>query len=232
MIIEMKNCVKKYGSGENIVYALHGVDLEIEEREICVILGPSGSGKSTLLNVIGGLDFVDSGTVIIQGNDLSHTTIKELSNYRRAGIGFVFQSYNLISDLTAKENIESVLDIADNPLDFEEVIFALGINPFMDRFPNELSGGQQQRVAIARAMIKNPKLLLCDELTGALDTESSKEILSYVETLNQTFNTTVLIITHNEAIKEMADRVVCIKDGKIISNTKCMNKKPAEELIL
>jgi len=143
MIIKMKNCVKKYGSGENIVYALNGVDLEIEEREICVILGPSGSGKSTLLNVIGGLDFVDSGTVIILGNDLSHTTMKELSYYRRTEIGFVFQSYNLISDLTAKENIETVLDITENPLDFEEVIIALGIKPFIDRFPNELSGGQQ-----------------------------------------------------------------------------------------
>ena len=232
MFIEMKNAVKKYGTGEATVYALNGIDMFLEEGKIYVILGPSGSGKSTLLNMIGGLDTLDSGSIVIGGRDISRATKKDLTDYRCEDIGFVFQFYNLIPDLTVQENIEVVSDISENPLDINEVMEALDIAKYKLRFPKELSGGQQQRVAIARAMIKNPKLLLCDELTGALDTKSSKDVLKRIQSMNDTYKTTVVIITHNLNIADMADRIIKIIDGKVVTNTKNADKKRVEEMEL
>ena len=230
MFIEINNAVKKYGKGDALVYALDGADFELEKSKICVILGPSGSGKSTLLDIIGGLDSMDSGTLRVGSKSLENADQKQLTEYRRVDVGFVFQSYNLIPDLTVRENIEVVADISENPLDIDEVLEALEMEPYMSRFPRELSGGQQQRVAIARALVKNPKLLLCDELTGALDTKSSKEVLKYIVKVNERFRTTVIIVTHNEEIQYMADCITRIKDGKVISNTVNNEKKSVEEL--
>lgn len=218
MFITLKNATKKYGEGESLVYALDHANLEIEKGEICVILGPSGSGKSTLLNMLGGLDHLDEGEIIVGERNLSGYKNNMLTDYRKEDVGFVFQFYNLIPDLTVVENIEVVSDIADNPLNTDEVLEAMGMEKYRYRFPKELSGGQQQRVAIARAIIKNPKLLLCDELTGALDTKSSKAVLEFIEKINQLYKTTTVIITHNEAIAKMADRIICIKDGKAQEN--------------
>ncbi len=228
----MKDGVKKYGKGEAQVFAMDRVGLEIERREICVILGPSGSGKSTLLNMLGGIDRMDSGTLAIDDVRVSDLSIRDLTEYRRNDVGFVFQFYNLIQDLTVMENIQVVSDIATHPLPINEVIESLGLTTLVHRFPSELSGGQQQRTAIARAIIKNPKLLLCDELTGALDSKSSKEVLQYIEKINQTLGMTILIITHNATISQMADRVVQLRDGKVVSNTKITEKVRAEDLVL
>lgn len=232
MFIQLKNAKKQYGTGEAAVYALDGADLSVGQGQIYVILGPSGSGKSTLLNMIGGLDSLDSGSISVAGRDISKAGKKELTNYRRSAVGFVFQFYNLIPDLTVQENIEVVSDIAENPLDIEEVLTSLDLEKYRRRFPKELSGGQQQRVAIARALIKNPKLLLCDELTGALDTKASRQVLKFVEKVNRQFGTTIIIITHNEAIAGMADYIVRIKDGRIVSNEENKNKLPAQDLEL
>lgn len=232
MFIALKNATKKYGEGESLVYALDNANIEIEKGEICVILGPSGSGKSTLLNMLGGLDHLDEGEIIVGDRNLSGYKNNMLTDYRKEDVGFVFQFYNLIPDLTVKENIEVVSDISENPLDIEEVLEAMGMQKYRYRFPKELSGGQQQRVAIARAIIKNPKLLLCDELTGALDTRSSKSVLEFIEKINKLYKTTTVIITHNEAIAEMADRVIYIKDGKTHENRINLQKKAAAELEL
>lgn len=218
MFIRLKNATKKYGEGESLVYALDHANLEIKKGEICVILGPSGSGKSTLLNMLGGLDHLDEGEIIVGDRNLSGYKNNMLTDYRREDVGFVFQFYNLIPDLTVAENIEVVSDIAENPLNIDEVLEAMGMEKYRFRFPKELSGGQQQRVAIARAIIKNPKLLLCDELTGALDTRSSKSVLEFIEKINQLYKTTTVIITHNEAIVKMADRIIYFKDGKAQEN--------------
>lgn len=232
MFICLKNAVKKYGSGEALVYALDHAELTLDVGEICVILGPSGSGKSTLLNMLGGLDTLDEGELIVAGRKVSGFSREQRTDYRREDVGFVFQFYNLIPDLTVEENIEVVADISDKPLAMDEVLSALDIEKYRRRFPKELSGGQQQRVAIARAMIKNPKLLLCDELTGALDTKSSKQVLKFVEKMNGQFGTTVIIITHNEAIAGMADRIVRLRDGRICENRGNGQKIPAAELML
>lgn len=232
MYITLKHAVKQYGQGETAVYALDDASFELEKGKICVILGPSGSGKSTLLNMLGGLDTLDAGELIVDGKTLTGLNKKKLTEYRKKDVGFVFQFYNLIPDLTVEENIEVVSDIADAPLDIEEVLQALDIEKYRRRFPKELSGGQQQRVAIARAMIKNPKLLLCDELTGALDTKSSKNVLKFVEKMNRQYGTTIIIITHNEAIAQMADRIIWIKDGKTAKSQNNENKIPAESLEL
>ena len=232
MFIIWKNATKKYGEGESLVYALDHADIGIEEGEICVILGPSGSGKSTLLNMLGGLDHLDEGEIVVGDRNLSDYKNNMLTDYRKEDVGFVFQFYNLIPDLTVEENIEVVSDIAENPLNIDEVLEAMGMTKYRYRFPKELSGGQQQRVAIARAIIKNPKLLLCDELTGALDTKSSKTVLEFIEKINQLYKTTTVIITHNEAIAKMADRVIYIKDGKARENSLNPEKVSASELAL
>ena len=215
MLIELKDAVKQYGSGDTAVYALDHASFQLEQGKICVILGPSGSGKSTMLNMLGGLDTLDSGTLIVGGKNIMALSPEGRTDYRKEDVGFVFQFYNLIADLTVEENVQVVADIAPNPLPMDQVLDALEITKYRRRFPRELSGGQQQRVAIARAMIKNPKLLLCDELTGALDTHSSRTVLEFVEKMNREFGTTILIITHNESIAQMADRIIWIKDGRI-----------------
>ena len=232
MFIDIKDARKHYGEGETLVNALDGGSLSLGEGRIYVILGPSGSGKSTLLNMIGGLDSLDSGEITISGRNISRSDKKKMTDYRREDVGFVFQFYNLIPDLTVQENIQVVADIAKQPMDIEEVMKALDIDKYKNRFPKELSGGQQQRVAIARALIKNPKILLCDELTGALDSKSSKNVLKFIEKVNEQFKTTIIIITHNEAIADMADTVIRIKDGQVASCTDNNNKRSAEELEL
>ena len=217
MLIEIENGRKTYGSKETAINALDGINCSFEQGKIYVILGPSGSGKSTFLNMLGGLDTLDEGSITVDGRHLEKATKKELSEYRRSEIGFVFQFYNLIPDLTVEENIQVVAEIADCPMNIDDVLQTLEIAQYRYRFPRELSGGQQQRVAIARAIIKNPKLLLCDELTGALDTKSSRQVLRFIQKINEEYSTTILIITHNEAIADMADGVLRIRDGKAAS---------------
>ncbi len=223
MFIEIKNARKSYGKGEAQVNALDGIDISLEEGNIYAILGPSGSGKSTLLNILGGIDLPDSGTVMVDGTELTKLSKKQMCEYRRKSVGFVFQFYNLIPDLTVRENVQSVRDISDSPFDIDEMLEALGIKENASRFPRELSGGQQQRGSIARALVKNPKILLCDELTGALDSESSKMVLQFLDKIHKEYGTTVVIVTHNEAISQMADVVIRIQDGnvkKVIENEK------------
>lgn len=219
MAIEIRDAVKKYGRGESEICALDHVNLRIEKGEVCVILGPSGSGKSTLLNMIGGLDRLDAGTVTVEGVELTKQNRKELTEYRRKNVGVVFQSYNLIAELTVQENIRVVADIAEHPLALAELMEDLGLSRHAKHFPSELSGGQQQRCAIGRALIKNPAILLCDEPTGALDSASAREVLAILEQINRKYHTTVIIITHNEAVAGMADRVIRLHDGKVKSNT-------------
>ncbi len=232
MFINLKNAKKYYGKGESEVRALDGASLELKEGGVYVILGPSGSGKSTLLNMLGGLDSLDDGVLEIGGAKVSGMKDKELVEYRRSDVGFVFQFYNLIPDLTVKENIQVVSDITEKSLSIDEVMEAVDIKKYENHFPSELSGGQQQRVSIARALIKNPKILLCDELTGALDSKSARLVLKFIEEVNKKFHTTIIIITHNEAIAGMADRIIRIKDGQVSSNTENSNKMTVEELVL
>ncbi len=232
MLIELKDAVKQYGSGDNAVYALDHASFQLDQGKICVILGPSGSGKSTMLNMLGGLDTLDSGALTVGGKNIMSLTPEGRTDYRKEDVGFVFQFYNLIADLTVEENIQVVADIAPTPLPMDQVLNALEITKYRHRFPRELSGGQQQRVAIARAMIKNPKILLCDELTGALDTHSSRTVLEFVEKMNREFGTTILIITHNESIAQMADRIIWIKDGKIDRQEDNPQRVPAADLAL
>lgn len=229
MYIEVKDAVKKYGTGESELYALNHVSLSLEKGEICVILGPSGSGKSTLLNMLGGMDRLDEGSITIDGQEITKLSRKALGEYRRKKIGVVFQSYNLIPELTVRENIRVVEDISQNPLSLSELLEKLGLTDHATHFPSELSGGQQQRCAIGRALIKNPALLLCDEPTGALDSVSSREVLRMLAEVNEAYHTTIVMITHNEGIAQMADRIVRIHDGQIISNLK-QKKKNVEEL--
>ena len=232
MFINVVNAKKQYGTGEAAVYALDNVNFSLDKGKICVILGPSGSGKSTLFNMLGGLDSLDSGYIEVDGRKITGLSKKALTEYRKKSIGFVFQFYNLIPDLTVEENVQVVEETAQNPLSINEILKALDIEKYRYRFPKELSGGQQQRVAIARAMVKNPDLLLCDELTGALDTKSSRMVLKFIEQLNREYKTTILIITHNEAIAELADTVVRIKDGKIASVVENAKKSTADEIKL
>ncbi len=234
MLIEIKDARKEYGSGESLVKALDGVYLSLDEGKVYVVLGPSGSGKSTLLNMLGGLDVLTSGEIIVDGINISKANKKEMTEYRRKIIGFVFQFYNLVPDLTALENIEVVSDISnkESNLDIDEIMESLEISNLKDRFPRELSGGQQQRIAIARALVKNPKILLCDELTGALDTKSSRSVLKVIEKVNQKYHTTIMIITHNEAIQGIADVIIRFKDGQVHSIEDNKNKITADELEL
>ncbi len=230
MFLEIKGIKKSFGSGSSHVDVLKGLNLEIEKGEICVLLGPSGSGKSTLLNIIGGIDWADEGSICIDGERLENMNEKKLSLYRRKHLGYVFQMYNLISNLTVRENIEVGAYLSDQPLDVEELLHTLGIYEHQRKLPNQLSGGQQQRTAIGRAIVKNPDILLCDEPTGALDYNTSKEILKLIETVNQKYGNTVIMVTHNDAIKDMADRVVKLRDGMIRWNYINEKKLSATEL--
>ncbi|MFL8673430.1 ABC transporter ATP-binding protein [Clostridioides sp. GD02404] len=215
MFIEINNLCKSYKSEDIETIALKNANISLNKGEIGVILGPSGSGKSTLMNILGGLDSADSGEVIVDGIDIVKLSDDELVEYRREKTGFIFQSYNLIPHLTVLENIEIIQNISKLPLDINEVLESVGLIDKKNRFPRELSGGQQQRVAVARAIIKNPAILLCDELTGALDYESAIDVLSLVQEINRKFNTTILIITHNAAIGEMANRIYKFRSGEV-----------------
>jgi putative ABC transport system ATP-binding protein len=216
MFIATNNLSREYHTGAVTTTALSGVSISLEQGEIGVILGPSGSGKSTLMNILGGIDRPDNGTAEIDGIDITKLDDEKLCEFRRGKIGFIFQSYNLIPHLTVTENIEVIEHISASPLDMMEVLDAVGMTSKKDRFPHELSGGEQQRVAIARAAVKNPKLLLCDELTGALDYESAIEALSLIQSIHKKFKTTILIITHNAAISAMANRVFRLRSGKLM----------------
>lgn len=230
MFIEVKNLSKYFETTSQKFCALSNINFEVEQGEIVVILGPSGSGKSTFMNIIGGLDTDYTGDVIVDGIALRTLNNSALCEYRRQKAGFVFQFYNLIPNLTVKENVEVCSDISETSLDIPEVLAAVGIEDKSDRFPKELSGGQQQRVSIARAVVKNPKLLLCDEPTGALDYASSKETLVLLEKVNQKYGTTMIIITHNAAIADMADTVVTLRSGEITHIKKNTEKVKAEEI--
>ena len=230
MFVEVSNIKKSYGEGGSYVQVLKGVSAQIEKGEMCVIQGTSGSGKSTLLNCIGGLDTVDSGSIKIDGKEICGLKGEKLSDYRRATHGFIFQFYNLIPNLTVRENIQVCEYLTKDPLDMNELLEVLGLTEHQNKFPSQLSGGQQQRCAIARALIKNPKLLLCDEPTGALDSKTSRDILVLLEEINRKYGTTMLIVTHNNSIKNMVDHVIYIKDGEISKNYKNEIKVPASEL--
>ena len=230
MFLEIKGIKKSFGSGVSHVDVLKGIDLEIEKGEFCVLLGPSGSGKSTLLNIIGGIDGADAGSITIQGEQLEGMKEKKLSLYRRKHLGYIFQMYNLIPNLTVRENIEVGAYLSDRPLDVDELLETLGLYEHQRKLPNQLSGGQQQRTAIGRAIVKNPDILLCDEPTGALDYNTSKEILKLIETVNHKYGNTIVMVTHNDAIKDMADRVVKLRDGMIRRNYQNEQKIPAADL--
>ena len=230
MFLEIKGIKKSFGAGESRVDVLKGIDLEIEKGEFCVLLGPSCSGKSTLLNIIGGIDGADAGSITIQGERLEDMKEKKLSLYRRKHLGYIFQMYNLIPNLTVRENIEVGAYLSDRPLDVDELLGTLGLYEHQRKLPNQLSGGQQQRTAIGRAIVKNPDILLCDEPTGALDYNTSKEILKLIETVNHKYGNTIVMVTHNDAIKDMADRVVKLRDGMIRRNYQNEQKIPAADL--
>jgi putative ABC transport system ATP-binding protein len=230
MFIEITNLKKSYETGEVVTEVLKGVSMTLNKGEIGVILGPSGSGKSTLLNIIGGIDRSDAGKVIVDSEDITTLKDDKLTDYRRDKIGFIFQFYNLIPNLTVGENIEVVSNISDKPLNTDEVLKAVGMLEKKYRFPKELSGGEQQRVAIARAVVKNPKLLLCDEPTGALDFITSREILKLLQKVNKEFGTTILMITHNGAISDMANKVFKVRSGEIVEQFENEVILPAERI--
>ena len=230
MFLEISNIKKSFGNGENKTEVLKGVNIQIEKGEICVLLGPSGSGKSTLLNIIGGIDNADSGYISINGEKTKDMNEKRLTQYRRKHLGYVFQAYNLIPNLTVKENIEVGAYLSKSPLEIDELLKTLGLYEHRHKIPNQLSGGQQQRTAIGRAIVKNPDILLCDEPTGALDYKTSKEILKLMEDVNKKYGNTIVMVTHNDAIKNMADRVVKMRDGQIRDNYKNKSKTPASKL--
>ncbi len=224
MFIEIKDLKKSFGENENKIEVLHGIDLKINKGTFCVLLGPSGSGKSTLLNIIGGIDHYDSGSITINGQKREQMNDKALTLYRRKHLGYIFQMYNLIDNLTVRENIEVGAYLSKDPLNTDEIIETLGLNDVQHKIPNQLSGGQQQRTAIGRAIIKNPDILLCDEPTGALDYKTAKEILKLIEDINKKYGSTIIMVTHNEAIKQIADQIVTLHDGKIRSSYQNDNK--------
>lgn len=228
--VEINGIKKHFGAGDNKIEVLKGIDLEIEKGEMCVLLGPSGSGKSTLLNIIGAIESADEGTITVNGEKTRLMSEKQLTQYRRKHLGYVFQMYNLIPNLTVRENIELGAYLSDNPLDIDELMEILGISDQADKLPSQLSGGQQQRTSIGRAIVKNPDILLCDEPTGALDYNTSKEILKLLEDVNQKYGNTVIMVTHNDAIKNMADRVFTLRDGEIRKNYINENKVSAKDL--
>ena len=230
MFMEISNIKKSFGEGESKVEVLKGINANIEKGEFCVLLGPSGSGKSTLLNIIGGIDSADSGFITINGEKTADMSEKALTAYRRKHLGYVFQMYNLIPNLNIKENIEIGAYLSDKPLDVDELLHTLGLYEHRHKLPNQLSGGQQQRTAIGRAIVKNPDILLCDEPTGALDYNTSKEILKLIEDVNKKYGNTIIMVTHNDAIKNMADRVITLRDGMIRKNYVNESKISAVEL--
>lgn len=215
MFLEIKDLKKSFGTDPNKTEVLKGINFEVNKGEFCVLLGPSGSGKSTLLNIIGGIDGADSGYISIDGEKIKDMDEKTLTKYRRKHLGYIFQMYNLIPNLNVKENIEVGAYLSDNPLDIDDLLKTLGLYEHRHKLPNQLSGGQQQRTSIGRAIVKNPDILLCDEPTGALDYNTSKEILKLIEEVSHKYGTTVIMVTHNDAIKNMADRVVKLRDGQI-----------------
>lgn len=230
MYLEVKDLVKTYGTGDIRTKALRGVTASVAEGDLCVIQGPSGSGKSTFLNCIGGLETPDAGSIIVDGKEIAGLSMADLAEYRRESLGFIFQFYNLVPNLTVKENIEVCAYLTKDPLDLDELMDTLGLTELKSKFPSQLSGGQQQRCAIARALIKNPRLLLCDEPTGALDSHTSRGILTLLETVNRRYGTTMLIVTHNNAIKDMVDQVLVIRDGMVAEDYRNDRKIPAAEL--
>lgn len=228
--IEVIDESKYYKMGETTIHANEKINFTVEKGEVAVILGPSGAGKSTVLNILGGMDTCDDGQVIVDGTDIAQFKHKELTTYRRDDVGFVFQFYNLVPNLTAKENVELASQIVPDALDPEEILRSVGLGERMDNFPSQLSGGEQQRVTIARALAKKPKLLLCDEPTGALDYETGKQILAILQAAAKENGTTVVIITHNSAIAPMADRVIQINDARVRKQTLNPAPKSVEEI--
>lgn len=230
MYLEVKDMKKSYGKDTSYIQVLKGITTGVERGQMCVIQGTSGSGKSTFLNCIGGLDTMDSGSVKVDGKEIFGLRPDALSDYRRDNLGYIFQFYNLVPNLTVRENIQVCEYLSENPLDMEELLNTLGLSEHRNKFPSQLSGGQQQRCAIARALIKNPKLLLCDEPTGALDSKTSRDILILLEKINEKYGTTMLIVTHNNSIKNMVHKVMIIKDGQIKKDYINEARVPAAEL--
>lgn len=228
MYLKIDNIKKSYGTGDSRVDVLKGINCGVNKGEICVLLGPSGSGKSTLLNILGGIDKADGGSVTIGEDKIENFNDKQLSQYRRKHLGYIFQSYNLVPNLTVRENIEVGAYLSDKPLPIDELIELLGLEAHKNKRPNQLSGGQQQRTSIGRAIVKNPDLLLCDEPTGALDYNTSKEILKLIEDINNKYGSTIVIVTHNVAISQMAHQVINLRDGRIRSDVKNDNRLAAE----
>lgn len=230
MSIKVKGLRKKYGSTKVSAEILKGIDFEIKDGEVLAILGPSGSGKSTLLNLLGGLDSADSGSIVISGTDITKLSVKELTAFRRNNFGFIYQFYNLVSDLNVYENVEVCHWLGDRSADIKSVLESVGMWEHRNKFPDELSGGMQQRVSIARAISKNPKILFCDEPTGALDYKSAHDVLNVIEDIHKKSDTTVILVTHNRAIADMSDHVIEIKDGKIALDTYNSNPLSAKEV--
>lgn len=230
LFLKINNIKKTFGSGDAKQEVLRGVNFNANKGEICLLLGPSGSGKSTLLNIIGGIDKSDSGEILIDGESLREKSERYLTMYRRKHLGYVFQMYNLISNLNVVENIEVGAYLSDNPLEVDDLLHTLGLYEHRYKLPNQLSGGQQQRVSIGRAIVKNPDILLCDEPTGALDYKTSKEILSLIEEINHKYGNTILIVSHNEALKHMSDHVIKLRDGKVREDYRNDHKISAIEL--
>ncbi len=230
MFLEINDLKKSFGNEGNRNEVLKGISFSVEKGDICVLLGPSGSGKSTLLNIIGGIDDADNGYVAIDSEKMANMNETELTRYRRTHLGYIFQMYNLIPNLNVKENIEVGAYLSDSPLEINELLKTLGLYEHRHKLPNQLSGGQQQRTAIGRAIVKNPDILLCDEPTGALDYNTSKDILKLIEEVNQKYGNTVIMVTHNDAIKNMADRVIRLRDGQIRKDYRNEEKIPAVDL--
>ena len=230
MFIDISDIKKSYGAGESRVEVLKGISFGVEKGEFCVLLGPSGSGKSTLLNIIGGIDDADSGYISINGEKIENMKEKALTDYRRRHLGYIFQMYNLIPNLNIKENVETGAYLSDHPLDVDDILKTLGLYEHRHKLPSQLSGGQQQRCSIGRAIVKNTDILLCDEPTGALDYNTSKQLLKLIETVHQKYSTTIIMVTHNEAIKDMADKVVKLRDGMIRRVIENDRKLTADEL--
>lgn len=228
--LKIEGLCKSYGTGDAHVEVLKSISTSVGEGEICVLFGPSGSGKSTFLNLIGGLEPADAGSISVAGTAITSLKDRELVEYRRRELGFIFQFYNLVSDLTIRENIEVTEFLSDNPLPIDDLLNSLGLWEHRNKFPNQVSGGQQQRCAIGRALVKNPSLLLCDEPTGALDYKTSKEILELMEKINQEYHSTMLIVTHNDAIRHMSHHILRLRDGELVEDKKNTRLKPVSEI--